>query len=59
MALQAGEVSAEHVLNTLSRLKEPCTVVGQGGHTSLKIQVPLWANTSCYDSLLRDGEVMA
>ena len=57
LALQAGRVSGEHVLNTLSRLKEPCTMVA-AVQTSLTLQVPPQANTSRYDGL-RDAEVMA
>ena len=57
LALQAGRVSGEHVLNTLSRLKEPCTMVA-AVQTPLTLQVPPQANTSRYDGL-RDAEVMA
>ena len=57
LALQAGRVSGEHELNTLSRLKEPCTMVA-AVQTPLTLQVPPQANTSRYDGL-RDAEVMA
>ena len=50
LALQAGRVSGEHVLNTLSRLKEPSTPVG-GVDTPLTLQIPPQANTSRYDGL--------
>ena len=57
LALQAGRVSGEHVLNTLARLKEsPVRVTDI--NTPLKLQTPPVANTARYDGLRRTG-VMA
>jgi hypothetical protein len=56
LALQAGRVSGEHVLNTLSRLKEPRSPVAVVD-TPLTLLVPPQANTSRYDGLRR-AEVM-
>lgn len=55
LALQTGRVSGEHVLNTLSRLKEPSTTVA-AVDTPLTLQTPPQANTSRYDGL-RSSEV--
>ena len=55
LALQTGRISGEHVLNTLSRLKEPCTSVA-AVDTPLTLQTPPQANTSRYDGL-RSSEV--
>jgi hypothetical protein len=57
LALQTDRVSSEHVLNTLSRLKEPQTAV-MAVQTPLTLQVPPQANTSRYDGL-RGAELMA
>jgi len=50
LALQAGRISGEHVLNTLSRLKEPTAPVGVVD-TPLTLHTPPQANTSRYDGL--------
>ncbi len=50
LALQAGRVSGEHVLNTLSGLKEPSTAVGVVD-TPLTLETPPQSNTSRYDGL--------
>ena len=57
LALQAGRVSGEHVLNTLARLKESPVGVTDID-TPLKLQTPPVANTARYDGLRRTG-VMA
>jgi hypothetical protein len=52
IALQAGRVSAEHVLNTLAHLKDkskPMTV--REIDTPLTLQTPPLANVTRYDSL--------
>ena len=54
LALQSGRVSAEHVLNVLSRLKEPSTTVA-AVDTPLTLQTPPQANTSRYDGLRSSG----
>ena len=56
LALQAGRVSGEHVLNTLSRLKEAPVVVA-AIDTPLKLGTPPVANTARYDGLRRTGVV--
>lgn len=57
LALQAGRVSGEHVLNTLARLKEsPIGITDID--TPLKLQTPPMANTARYDGLRMTG-VMA
>jgi transposase len=50
LALQAGRVSAEHVLNLLSRLKEPRPSV-EVVHTQLALNEPSQADVHRYDSL--------
>ena len=52
IALQAGRVSAEHVLNTLAHLKDqskPMTIAEV--QTPLVLQTPPLANVTRYDSL--------
>ncbi|MBM4128416.1 MAG: IS21 family transposase, partial [Nitrospira sp.] len=60
LALQSGRVSAEHVLNVLSRLKEP-TRNDEPVHTHLSLSKPSQANVDRYDRLRsqpwRDQEV--
>ncbi|MGI9152956.1 MAG: IS21 family transposase, partial [Rubrivivax sp.] len=50
LALQSGRVSAEHVLNVLSRLKEP-TRNNEPVHTHLSLSQPSQANVDRYDRL--------
>ena len=56
LALQAGRVSGEHVLNTLARLKESPVGVTDID-TPLKLQTPPVANPARYDGLRRTGVV--
>ena len=60
LALQTGRVSAEHVLNVLSRLKEPSRN-NEPVHTHLSLNKPSQANVDRYDRLRaqqwRDQEV--
>ena len=56
LALQAGRVSGEHVLNTLARLKESPVGVTDID-TPLKLQTPPVANPARYDGLHRTGVV--
>jgi len=50
LALQSGRVSAEHVLNILSRLKEP-RHNNEPVHTQLNLSKPSQANVDRYDRL--------
>ncbi len=50
LALQTGRVSGEHVLNTLSRLKEP-SATAPTVQTPLTLQTPPQADTGRYDGL--------
>ena len=52
LALQSGRVSAEHVLNVLSRLKEQ-TRNNEPVHTHLNLSRPSQANVDRYDRLRR------
>ncbi len=52
LALQSGRVSAEHVLNVLSRLKEQ-TRSSEPVHTLLSLSRPSQANVDRYDRLRR------
>ena len=60
LALQSGRVSAEHILNVLSRLKEPSRN-NEPVHTHLNLSRPSQANVDRYDRLRaqqwRDQEV--
>jgi hypothetical protein len=52
IALQAGRVSAEHVLNTLAHLKDQSRPMTVGEvNTLLTLQTPPLANVTRYDSL--------
>ena len=52
IALQAGRVSAEHVLNTLAHLKDQSRPMTVGEvDTALTLQTPPLANVTRYDSL--------
>ncbi|MGA8787212.1 MAG: IS21 family transposase [Polaromonas sp.] len=52
IALQAGRVSAEHVLNTLAHLKDQCRPMAVGEvATPLTLHTPPLANVMRYDSL--------
>nr|WP_326532600.1 IS21 family transposase [Rhodoferax sp.] len=52
IALQAGRVSAEHVLNTLAHLKDQSRPMTMGEvQTQLTLQTPPLANVTRYDSL--------
>ena len=55
LALQSGRVSAEHVLNVLSRLKEQ-TRSSEPVHTHLNLSSPSQANVDRYDRL-RSGQL--
>jgi transposase len=50
LALQSGRVSAEHVLNVLSRLKEKCPGI-ESAQTGLTLVEPPQANVLRYDRL--------
>ena len=50
LALQSGRVSAEHVLNVLSRLKEPSRS-NEPVNTHLNLSKPSQANVDRYDRL--------
>lgn len=50
LALQSGRVSAEHILNVLSRLKEPSRN-NEPVHTHLNLSRPSQANVDRYDRL--------
>jgi hypothetical protein len=55
IALQAGRVSAEHVLNTLAHLKDQSRLMLVGEvDTPLTLQIPPLANVTRYDSLRRN-----
>jgi hypothetical protein len=56
LALQSGRVSAEHVLNVLSRLKEPELRVGPAT-TSVDLKTPSQADLKRYDRLRQPKEV--
>lgn len=59
IALQAGRVSAEHVLNTLAHLKDQSRPMAVGEvDTPLTLQTPPLANVMRYDSL-RSSEMEA
>ena len=56
LALQAGRVSAEHILNVLGRLKEP-TLERLQIETPLNLNTPAQANLERYDALRTEQEV--
>ena len=56
LALQAGRVSAEHILNVLGRLKEP-TLERLQIETPLHLNTPAQANLERYDALRNEQEV--
>ena len=56
LALQAGRVSAEHILNVLGRLKEP-TLERLQIQTLLQLNTPAQANLERYDALRNEQEV--
>jgi len=56
LALQSGRVSAEHVLNVLSRLKEPELRV-EPATTSVDLKTPSQADLKRYDRLRQPKEV--
>ena len=56
LALQAGRVSAEHILNVLGRLKEP-TLERLQIETPLNLNTPAQANLERYDALRNEQEV--
>lgn len=56
LALQAGRVSAEHILNVLGRLKEP-TLERLQIETPLHLSTPAQANLERYDALRNEQEV--
>jgi transposase len=56
LALQAGRVSAEHILNVLGRLKEP-TLERLQIETPLRLNTPAQANLERYDALRNEQEV--
>ena len=56
LALQSGRVSAEHVLNVLSRLKEPELRV-EPAATSVDLKTPSQADLKRYDRLRQQREV--
>lgn len=57
MALQAGRVSAEHVLHALTRLKDQSHPMTAGSvDTPLVLTQPLLANVVRYDRLRADRE---
>jgi hypothetical protein len=55
LALQAGRVSAEHVLNVIARLKEPAPAHLEIS-TPLQLNTPALANLERYDALRDDQE---
>jgi hypothetical protein len=55
LALQAGRVSAEHVLNVIARLKEPAPARLEIS-TPLQLNTPALANLERYDALRNDQE---
>lgn len=55
LALQAGRVSADHVLNILSRLQETNTEVGEI-ITAIELSKPSKADVHRYDSLRLNRE---
>ncbi len=56
LALQSGRVSAEHVLNVLSRLKEPAVQVAPAA-THVALKTPSQADLNRYDRLRLPREV--
>lgn len=56
LALQSGRVSAEHVLNVLSRLKEPELRV-EPAATHVALKTPSQADLKRYDRLRQPQEV--
>jgi hypothetical protein len=56
LALQAGRVSAEHILNVLGRLKEP-NLERLQIETPLHLNTPAQANLERYDALRNEQEV--
>jgi hypothetical protein len=55
LALQAGRVSAEHVLNVIARLKEPAPARLEIS-TPLQLNTPALANLERYDALRNEQE---
>ena len=55
LALQAGRVSAEHVLNVIARLKEPAPAHLEIS-TPLQLNTPALANLERYDALRNEQE---
>ena len=55
LALQSGRVSAEHVLNVLSRLKEPQRQV-EPAATQVALKTPSQADLNRYDRLRQTRE---
>ena len=55
LALQAGRVSAEHVLNVIARLKEPAPARLEIS-TPLQLNTPALANLERYDALRDEQE---
>ena len=55
LALQAGRVSAEHVLNVIARLKEPALARLEIS-TPLQLNTPALANLERYDALRDEQE---
>ena len=57
LALQAGRVSAEHVLNVIARLKEPAPAPARLEiSTPLQLNTPALANLERYDALRDEQE---